>query len=365
MKRRWSALPWWGLGALSVAALGCGAADALTSTQSSVSSTSGSLKSGESDYKSNANDTKDRIGNKGQQSNQQGGGGQGGTFTSNGDPDSDGSRGEAKEGKPNEAFNDEVGKKKMDFADWKKWQLDGKQGPIKVKLRWDDPKAELTVEVFDAFGESVASSMGKHRAPERLLTTTIVQPGLYYTKVSCVSAPGSKAVLGTQYTMKLIWEGAPAPAAPASPQAAPAPPACNGPPCVPGQVPCGQPGQPPCAAGQVSCCPPQGQMAAPAAPQGPSYPVPGDPKHPRCKVVQSVRDDDGSLLLFLDRGADAGFKVGMKGTLLMGKDGDVPLDGGEFTITKVIDKQKAVAKCYVSSVGKNNRARVDIVAWHP
>jgi hypothetical protein len=362
---RWGYLAAWTLASITAGVAGCGAGDALTSTQSTLSSTTSSMKSGENDYKTNSTEAKDRAGNKGQQSGQQGGGGggSGGTFTSNGDPDSDGTRGESKEGKPNEAFNDEVGKKKLDYADWKKWQLEGKPQAIKVKLRWDDPKAELTVEVFDAFGESVASNMGKHKAPERLLTTTIVQPGLYYTKVSCMQS--GKDFIGTQYTMKLMWEGAPAPG-PAS-AATPAAPACNGPPCVPGQIPCGQPGQPACAAGQVSCCPPQGPMAQGAAqpPAGPNYPVAGDPKHPRCKVVQSVRDDDGSLLLFLDRGSDAGFRVGGKGTLLQGKDGDIPLDGGEFTITKVIDKQKSVAKCYVSSVGKNNRARVDLVPWHP
>jgi hypothetical protein len=71
------------------------------------------------------------------------------------------------------------------------------------------------------------------------------------------------------------------------------------------------------------------------------------------------------MILFLDRGSDAGFRVGMNGTLLNGKDGDAPMDGGGFKITKVIDKQKAVAKGEMSSVGKNNRARVDIKKWPP
>jgi hypothetical protein len=95
------------------------------------------------------------------------------------------------------------------------------------------------------------------------------------------------------------------------------------------------------------------------------YPTVDDPQHPRCAVVQSYRDEDGMMKLFLSIGSDRGVRVGMGGTLLLGKEGDVPADGGGFKIVAVLDKQRSIAKSSISTVGKNTRARVDIVPWRP
>ncbi len=267
----------------------------------------------------------------------------GGGSAAAGAGEEDNTRITAKESKPNEVITDDVGLKKTDPVDWKRFDLPGNPGLIKVKVHWDDPSTELNVDLYDAFGENVAASPGKQREPQKTLLAQ-GQPGLYYVRIQ--PTPLLKGTSpGTVYTMRLDWKGAPATKATAAAPAQVPPPGAQVPP--PGGVPPSAP-------------------AAPGAPGDPAAnPKADDPMHPRCKVVQSYRDEDGSMVLFLDRGGAAGFKVGMTGTLLLGKEGDAPLDGGDFRITSVIDAQKAKAKGVMATVGKNNRARVDLVKLPP
>jgi hypothetical protein len=343
------------IGILLVGCAQLGAAQSgVQSVQSGADTAQQGVKSGEDKTKQNTAEAKDRAGNGGQAS----GGGGGAQDDPNGDPDKDSERDIAKEAKVGETLNDRIGKAPKDLVDWKKYQLDGTAAAkVTLTLRWDDPKADLNVELFDSLGENKGASPPKAKTPKKEIVQRI-DPGLYYVKISM--APGSTQ--GTIYSFQLKWAGAPAAAPAAAAAAAPAncvQPSCGG----PGAPACPPPGTAPnCgAAGQPVCCGSAAAAAAAAAP--PAYPTADNPKHPRAHVVQSYRDDDGKMVLFLDRGSDAGFKVGQKGTLLLGKEGDTPLDGGGFTIIQVIDKQKAKAKSEVSSVGKNNRARIDLEKW--
>src|SRR5262249_16145193 len=136
--------------------------------------------------------------------------------------------------------------------------------------------------------------------------------GLYYYKVSALS--GSSV-----YTVRCKW-GAPAAATPPPPTTGPA---TGGPP-----------------------------RTAPADP---------DPMHPRCKVVQSFRADDGALQLFLDIGFAKNIQVGNPGELLLGASGDAVVDGSLFNVTKVVDATHSVAKSTtLGKVGKNTRCVIHL-----
>ncbi|MSP60309.1 MAG: hypothetical protein EXR72_08205 [Myxococcales bacterium] len=374
MRRLFTALGYCGL----VAVVGCAGLTSATSgvkdAQSGVKDAQAGVKDGEASVKEGTADTKARAGGAGGP-----GGGGAPCPKDNKDPDCDGARTLARVCPANEIMNDELLGVKDDKADWRKFDLQGRAGLVKVKIRWDDPKAELSIDLFDAFGANVAGSPGKQPQPEKKLLQQLESGGIYYLRVQ----PAAGTSLGTVYTVMLEWKGNPpgagggqAAASPspqrAAPAAAEAPAAAQVPPPGGGQVPPpgGGVGAPP-----AGGAPPGGAAsgapggAAPGAPGGAVagiYPVAGDPDHPRCKVVQSFRDDaDGRMTLYLDRGAGAGIKVGTLGTLLTGKEGDVPLDGGEFKVVKVVDAQKSIAKSSISAVGKNTRARIDLVPLPP
>jgi hypothetical protein len=74
------------------------------------------------------------------------------------------------------------------------------------------------------------------------------------------------------------------------------------------------------------------------------------------KIVQSFRGDDGKMTLYLNRGTKDKLRVGMNGNILDGSDGGKTLEGGQFTITKVLSENQAVGSTsYGKSLGKNNR----------
>jgi len=74
------------------------------------------------------------------------------------------------------------------------------------------------------------------------------------------------------------------------------------------------------------------------------------------KIVNSFRGDDGKLVLYLNQGSKAKIRVGATGKILVGSDGGEILEGGTFTITKVIDENKAVGTSdFGRSLGRNNR----------
>jgi hypothetical protein len=238
-----------------------------------------------------------------------------------GDPDNDGARAQAKDGHINVAVTDEVDPAKNDKADWRVFHLTGRSGFATVVLHWDEPSANLDVDLYDEMGANIAASPQRGPAPAKKLLASIDQPGTYYLKIS---SQGGASV----YTFMFKWAGGEARGAAAAPSF--------------GQVP------PPAV--------PSGGGSGPPAPSAAAE----DPTHPRARIVQSYRDDDGQLVLYLDKGSGANIKAGATGLILEGADGDKPLDGGDFRITKVVDATHSVAKGHLATVGKNRRCVINL-----
>jgi hypothetical protein len=90
-------------------------------------------------------------------------------------------------------------------------------------------------------------------------------------------------------------------------------------------------------------------------PAPPQVALPEDRRHPHAKILNISRDTDGKVIVHLDKGSEAKLKAGMKGFILQGREGDTILEGGEFTITEVLDDDHCVAKTSLRRIGKNNR----------
>jgi hypothetical protein len=291
-----------------------------------------------------------------------------------GDPDGDGTRIAAVEAKPNMPLTDELDPKKKDVNDWRAFDLPGTEsGPVVVQLHWDNEAADLDVDLYDQLGANVAVSPERGPSPFKQVAAKM-EPGRAYVRIS--SKKGA-----TVYTMKLKWEGAPPPKAPAVAEAEKSGADAGG------EKPGGRgkghgaasheaaspSGAAPPAAGapaggtmaaSVAGAPAGGAGGAPAAGAGGPAPAPGsappadDPNHPRARIVSSYREGN-SLVLYLDKGSAAGVRAGMGGNILEG-DGDKMLDGGAFKITKVVDATKSIGQSGISKVGKNNKVVIHL-----
>ena len=60
-------------------------------------------------------------------------------------------------------------------------------------------------------------------------------------------------------------------------------------------------------------------------------------------IVQSFQEDDGKTYVYLDKGSAAKLRLNMKGTILLGKEGGQPMDGGSITIVKILGESQAKA----------------------
>ena len=260
----------------------------------------------------------------------------------------DNSRATAKESKVNEPITDTIDAKK-DPVDWKVFEVSGRPGIATAQLNWDDPEADLAVDVYNAYGEQLAASPPRGPSTIKKAMVQIASPDKYYLRITALKG-------ASVYTCSLRWANGGAPAAQAAATVPPPSPPAGG------QVP-----NP--AAG------PGGPPAGPAGPAGPGVPGapatgapiaavplpdPNDPMHPRAKIVQSFRGEDGKLVLYIDKGSASGIKPGMTGYILAGKE-DKKLDGGDLRITKVIDATHSQGTSSIGKVGTNNRCIIDLV----
>lgn len=311
--------------AVVFASSGCaavqGATSAVGETNSTVTGAADAAKQSKEIADAGKNGVKDATGKGGAK------GGAGGK-----DADGDGTRLTAKEAKVNEAITDDVDAK-TDAADWRVFDLAGKPGFLTVELHWDEASADLSVDVYNSFGENVASSP-KGPGTGRKVLTQVDQPGKYYVRITANKG-------ASVYTFMAKWAGGGG-AAPSAP--APTPPPVAGGQIPNPAVPGGAPGAP----------------GAPAAPGGAPVPAADDPMHPRAKILQSYREGS-DLVLYIDKGSASNIKAGMTGIILEGADGDKPLDGGTFRITKVVDSTKSIGKATVSKIGKNTRCVINLV----
>ncbi len=239
------------------------------------------------------------------------------------DPDRDSGpdrqRSGAREMPVNRPVTDDVSYAKGDATDWKVVQLAGAPGLLEVRLAWDNANADLNVDVFDAYGQQVASSPGLSPGAVEKKVLVDAKPGTWFIRVSAPRAEDASV-----YTLGASWQGA-APSAISSTEPTPTP-------------------TPP---------PPNPDQPATDAPPATDTPQ-SDEDGVEGRVVTSYREG-GDLVLHIDKGAAAGVKVGTTGFVLDGPSGEGHLDGGAFTITKVVDASRSVARCALKSIGRNNR----------
>jgi len=215
---------------------------------------------------------------------------------------------------------DEVSFGNQDRTDWYLVELRGQPGVLTTIVHWDNEKSDLMIDVFDNFGAQIAASPTRNKnSKEKKLLTQIDKPGTYFLRIT---APAKRD--GSVYTMEAKW---------AEPDDKPLP---------------------------VVVTPPPPEPSRPRTPR--------EPREPRerptgntvqGRVVAAYREGAG-LTLHLDKGASAGLKVGMSGTVLSGSSGEAELDGGSFKITQVLGDGKSVAHCGLNSIGKNTRFVVSV-----
>lgn len=380
----------------------------LTGAQGQVKNTQGAVKGQEQETQAGVKDTKEhmKLFKKGKKDP---------AASAAADPDQDGSRLGAKPAQINIPVNDQVNPPGGDQVDWKAIGLGGHGGYATFLINWDEPAAELNIDIYNEDGVNIASSPRRtgNQSGKKLIAP-IDRQGIYYVKVS--SLVGGATV----YTLKCTWagsaikvptpqgqaEGGSAPPAnpagqnppppggqqvaqqgapPQQPQGFPPPPQPQGyppqqpqgypPPQPQGYPPPQQPqGYPP---PQQQGYPPQPVQGNPAGPgQGPppppigvaGAPVPpeGDPLHPRCRVQGVRRDSDGSLLLYIDRGSAASIKAGLQGHVLFGPSGDLILEGSLFRISRIIDATKSIGRIparKLTTLGKNTRCVIHLTPW--
>lgn len=313
------------------AALGT-ATKGVTDTTSAVQSTTGALDSAKGTVDSNMDKAKAE--------NDKARGGKGGSVG----VDGDNARSAAKESKVNEPITDNIDPAKKDPVDWKVFEVSGRPGIATAQLNWDDPEADLAVDVYNAYGEQLAASPPRGPSTAKKVLVQIPGPDKYYLRIQSIKG-------ASDYTCSLRWangSGNSNVAITAPPPQQVPPPGPNG-------------GQVPNPVGPGPAGPPAGPGVPPVgAPVVAALPDPADPNHPRCKIVQSFRGEDGKLILYIDKGSSVGIKSGMTGSILDGKE-QKKLDGGDIRITKVIDGTHSQGTTPLGKVGKNNNCIIDLV----
>lgn len=311
--------------------------------------------------------------------------------------DDDGKRIHAKRTELNTPINDELSIGKNDLMDWKQFDLSRipKGTWVKFLLNWDERETEINLDVYNQIGALVVQSPGRSGTAQKEVPVKVEMPGVYYARLTVLSTYPQKesvytVVLNAGGPFKAPKNergkdkdkdkdagaapagapGAPAPGAPGAPGGPPMAGAPGGYP-PPGAFP-GAGGYPPPGAfpGAGGGYPPPGAFPGAGgmppgggATQAPPAPAKSEGDLPANaivgKVVNSFRDSDGKLVVYLNKGSKDKLRVGMTVDVLEGSDGGTKLSGASFTITKVISDNQAVASSsYAKTLGKNNRFMV-------
>lgn len=296
-----------------------GGCDAITNAKGSLDNAKGQA----DDAKGQSDSTKDQV----KQARGGKGGGGGGDDAAAGDDDT---RLTAKDAPVNSPISDSVDFKK-DRYDWRKVTFAGKSGIATFELHWDEPSANLDIDVYNQFGDNVGKSPPKLEGQQIKRVLVEVSPGLYYYRVSVPTKSDASI-----YTIEVKWKGQVVAPPPPAVAAAPPPPQAG-------------------AAGAASA-------AKPGAPGQPAAPVAfaSDPTKLLGNIVTAYRDGS-QWVFYLDKGSASGMRAGMSGTVLDGPDGDKLVDGASFSVSQVIDANKSIARSsYQKDLGKNTRFVVNL-----
>ena len=93
--------------------------------------------------------------------------------------DEDGKRLQAKSSKLNQPVNDELNQSKFDLTDWKAYDLSGIAAGkwVEFVLNWDEPDAEINLDIYDQVGAQVGQSPGRAGIPQKNVPLRVVTPG--------------------------------------------------------------------------------------------------------------------------------------------------------------------------------------------
>jgi hypothetical protein len=231
----------------------------------------------------------------------------------------DGKRIGARAIRPNTSVSDEVNYQGQDQTDWYSVRLDGHTGLLTTELSWTRETSDLMVDVFDEWGVQLSASPPRSAGVRnKRLLAQIDKPGTYFLRVTAPSKTD-----GSPYTLVAKWDVPPEPLAQSEPEPPP-----------------------------VEKKKKQREPRMVEQHERSSDTMQG-------RVVSAYRDGD-SLTLHIDKGSAAGVKPGMKGNVLLGPSGEEALDGGEFSITQVLDANKSLARSSLRSIGKNTRVVITL-----
>jgi hypothetical protein len=226
------------------------------------------------------------------------------------------SDGKAKSAKPIKLDDDHEGRSRKDVVtypggdrvDWKSFEVPaGLFGNLTVKLTYTTPRPglDLAFNVYDAYYTRVGRAKPTPKNPRRTKRVNLqnVEAGKYFVQVY---AP-RRGDAG-EYRVSVRFTEAPRPAvANAEIPDPPTLPALPDPAAVP------PPGTPP--------------------PPGPVEPPPPTAQPVAARIVKYQVSSAGGLIVTVDKGKNAGIDAGWRGQVLAAS--GKPLEGGDFTITKV------------------------------
>lgn len=230
-----------------------------------------------------------------------------------------------------------------DRVDWKVIRLpEDQKGKLELKLKISParPGLDVAFDVYDEWFHRVGRAKPASRGTKKTKKVTIDQArGTYYVQIYAPQRTDAAA-----YTLRVHFreQSKPQPAGPMLAAIGDPPPL----PAVPAPKPIVDPPVPSVAPGA--------DPGNPAAPGGATVAAPAPAVEPIKASITALVDSTGGVILTVNRGKKHGVAQGWTGTVLIGSSSS-PLDGGEFKIIKVSDRE-SVAKAKLSvDQFQNNR----------
>ena len=219
----------------------------------------------------------------------------------------------------NKDYIDRVDIKAGDQTDWKMVELKGRAPALTVDIRWDNAQADVAVDAFDPSGAQIASSPTKAAdTAKKLIVPIEITPATYYLRVQALTPKQ-----GTDYTINAHWDGEAAP-----------------PPVLEEPKP-----------------KPVVKVHTPSAPKQPKRGKGKAEDGLQGRVVSARKEGEG-MVLFIDKGRAASVAEGQNGWILEGPSGYTEF--GTFTVTAVVDENRAIGKTSLKSLAKNNRVSINV-----
>lgn len=219
---------------------------------------------------------------------------------------------------------DFVSFRKGDRTDWKFIEVPpARRGSLGVKLRWDDTQSELMMAVFDGLGVEVIQGTPTDGQRKTVEWSIDPEQPRYYVRVTA-PLDGYES----SYSLLAKWTDTPAASTTTTTTTTTATTTVTPPPVTPEPEP------------------------EPEAKPDPSAWLQG-------RIVTTYREGD-VLMIHLDKGSAAGVRAGTRGMILQGPSGNEPLPGGDFSVIRVVDASRCIAKSRVATVKGNLRVALDV-----